>query len=88
MAVLKQKNNSPLDAAFQVCILYAVVNGYLENLRVDQIPEFERRLAEHIHVKYPDLTEEIQKTGKLEKDTEKRLQEAITTLLADYEIAV
>jgi F-type H+-transporting ATPase subunit alpha len=88
VAVLKQKDNSPLDVAFQVCILYAVINGYLEKLSVAQIPEFERRLGEHIALKYPDLTEEIQKTGKLEAAAEKRLQEALTTLLADYEIAV
>ena len=88
VAVLKQKNNSPLNVAFQVCILYAVINGYLEKLSVAQIPEFERRLGEHIGLKYPDLTEEIQKTGKLEIATEKRLQEALSTLLADYEIAV
>ena len=88
VAVLKQKDNSPLDVAFQVCILYAVINGYLEKLSVGQIPEFERRLAEHISIKYPDLTEEIEKTGKLEANTEKRLQDALNTLLADYEIAV
>ena len=88
VAVLKQKDNSPLDVAFQVCILYAVINGYLEKLSTTQIPEFERRLGEHIGLKYPDLTEEIQKSGRLEASAEKRLQEALTTLLADYEIAV
>jgi len=88
VAVLKQKNNSPMDVAIQVCIIYAVVNGYLTNLRVDQIPEFERRLAEHIEVKYPDLAGEIRKTGKLEKNTEEQLRSALQALLADYEIAV
>ncbi len=88
VAVLKQKNNSPMDVSFQVCILYAVIKGYLDKLTVAQIPEFERRLVEHITLKYPDLPEEIQKTGKLEKNTEERLQCALKALLADYEIAV
>ncbi len=88
VAVLKQKNNSPMDVAFQVCIIYAVVNGYLTNLQVDQIPEFERRLMEHIELKHPDLTETIRKTGKLENEMEQKLQDALTALLADYEINV
>ncbi len=88
VAVLKQKNNSPMDVTFQVCILYAVIHGYLDKLTVAQIPEFERRLIEHVSLKYPDLPEEIQKTGKLEKNTEERLQDALKALLSDYEIAV
>ena len=88
VAVLKQKNNSPQDVAFQVCILYAVINGYMDRLTVAQIPEFEKRLVEHITLKYPDLPETIHATGKLEKDTEERLQDALSALLADYEIAV
>ena len=88
VAVLKQKNNSPMDVTFQVCILYAVINGFLDKLTVAQIPEFERRLIEHITLKYPELPEEIQKTGKLEKETEDRLHSALNALLADYEIAV
>ncbi len=88
VAVLKQKNNSPMDVAHQTCIIYAVVSGYLGALRVDQIPEFERRLIEHIELKFPDVTEAIRTTGQMDKNTETRLQEAIKTLLADYEIAV
>ena len=88
MGVLKQKNNSPMDVANQVCIIYAVVNGYLTKLRVDQIPEFECRLGEQLELKYPELMDAIRKTGKLEKEMEEKLQSALETLLADYEITV
>ena len=88
VAVLKQKNNSPLDVALQVCIIYAVVNGYLTKLRVDQIPEFERRLAEHMELKHPDFAEKIHNTGKMDEAMEAQLKSALQALLADYEIAV
>ena len=88
VAVLKQKNNSPLDVALQVCIIYAVVNGYLTKLRVDQIPEFERRLAEHMELKHPDFAEKIHNTGKMDEAMEVQLKSALQALLADYEIAV
>ncbi|MBE6942744.1 MAG: F0F1 ATP synthase subunit alpha [Ruminococcaceae bacterium] len=88
VAVLKQKNNSPMDMAHQVCVLYAVVNGYLDRVDVKQIPEFERRLKEHLEVKYPDVSAAIRTTGLMDKHTENRLQAALKDLLADYAITV
>ena len=83
VAVLKQKNNAPVEVANQVCILYAVVNGYLENVAVEEIPEFERRLFEFLSTRYEDVLQAIRTTGKLEADTEARLKEALTQLLAE-----
>ena len=81
VAVLKQKNNAPVEVAHQVCILYAVVNGYLENVPVDGIREFERRLQEHMETRYEDVLTAIRETGKLETATEERLKVAIAELL-------
>ena len=88
VGVLKQKDNSPMEVGQQVCILYAVINGYLNGLQVGQIPEFERRLSEHMELRYQDVLTAIRSTGKLENETEARLKEALHKLLADYEIAV
>jgi len=83
VAVLKQKNNAPVEVANQVCILYAVVNGYLENIAPSAISEFERRLFEFMNTRYEDVLQTIRTTGKLEADTEARLKEALTQLLAE-----
>ena len=83
VAVLKQKNNAPVEVAQQVCILYAVVNGYLESVAVQDISEFERRLEEHMDTRYEDVLKAIRSTGKLEAATEDRLKEALQSLLAD-----
>ena len=55
VAVLKQKNNSPKEVAQQVCIIYAVTRGYLTEIALDQIPEFEKRLEEHMDNLYPQV---------------------------------
>ncbi len=83
VAVLKQKNNAPVEVAHQVCILYAVVNGYLGSIPVENIGEFERRLQEFMDTRYEDVLTAIRTTGKLEKATEERLKEAITGLLTE-----
>ena len=84
VAVLKQKNNAPVEVAHQVCIIYAVTNGYLNSINVDQIPEFEKRLYEFMDNRHEDVLNTIRTTGKLEKDTENALQSAIKELLKEF----
>ena len=85
VAVLKQGNNSPVEVAHQVCIIYAVTNGYLNGIEVDQIPEFELRLREFMECsQYSSVLTAIRSTGKLEKDTEANLKAALSELLVEF----
>ena len=84
VAVLKQKNNSPKEVAQQVCIIYAVTKGYLTSIPVDQIPEFEKRLEEHMENLHSDVLEAIHSTGKLEPETEEALKKALEELVAQF----
>lgn len=42
--VLKQKRNSPVSVGCQVAIVYAVTNGYLDDVPVNKVGEYEKRL--------------------------------------------
>ena len=84
VAVLKQKNNSPKEVAQQVCIIYAVTRGYLTNISLDQVPEFEKRLEEHMENLHSDVLESIRSTGKLEPETEQQLIKALEELVAQF----
>ena len=84
VAVLKQKNNSPKEVAQQVCIIYAVTKGYLTGIAVDQVPEFEKRLEEHMENLHSDVLEAIRSTGKLETETEEALKKALDELVAQF----
>ena len=84
VAVLKQKNNSPKEVAQQVCIIYAVTHGYLHSVSVDQVPEFEQRLEEHMNNLHSDVLEAIRSTGKLESDTEAALKAALDELVKQF----
>ena len=84
VAVLKQKNNAPAEVAHQVCIIYAVTNGYLKDIPVDRIPEFEKRLVEHMDNRHFDVLDAIRTSGKLESDTEAQLKAALGELLSEF----
>ena len=84
VAVLKQANNAPVEVAHQICIIYAVTNGYLNPIEVENIPEFETRLYEYMDVRYDQLLQTIRTTGKLEKDSEETLKTALKELLNEF----
>ena len=84
VAVLKQKNNAPVEVAHQVCIIYAVTKGYLNDIDVAQIPEFEVRMREFMDNSHPEVLEAIRTTGKLEQTTEDGLKAALSELLVEF----
>ena len=88
VAVLKQKNNAPVEVANQVCILYAVINGYLKDVDVARIPEFEKRLYTYMEQKHHDVLYAIRTTGKLEPETEQLLKAAMEAFLKDFLVQI
>ena len=84
VSVLKQKNNSPKEVAQQVCIIYAVINGYLHSIPVEKVPEFELRLEEHMQNHHDDVLKSIRTSGKLESNTEAALKAALDELVKQF----
>ena len=75
--VLKQDRNSPADVADQVMIIYAVTNGYLEDVEVGDIKEYEARLREYADQNKPEISEKIHSDGILDEETENSLKELL-----------
>ena len=84
VAVLKQKNNAPKEVAQQVCIIFAVVNGYLTDIPVEKVPAFERQLESHMENYHPGILETIRATGKLDTQTEHDLRAALDELVSRF----
>ncbi|MBQ8160841.1 MAG: F0F1 ATP synthase subunit alpha [Clostridia bacterium] len=82
--VLKQKNDAPVDVAKQVCIIYAVVHGYLNEISLEKIASFEQRLYEFMDVRYPEVLSAISSTGKLESETEEKIKSALDELKTEF----
>ena len=87
VAVLKQKNNNPKEVAQQVCIIYAVTKGYLNDIELEKIPEFEKQLEEYMDNYHPAVLENIRTSGKLETETENELKAALDELVAQFNLA-
>ena len=84
VAVLKQKNNSPKEVAQQVCIIFAVTHGYLTDIPVEKVPEFEKQLEEHMENYHPEILEAIRTTGNLTTETDNQLRAALSELVSRF----
>ena len=76
--VLKQGRSTPVDVAHQVCILYAVTNGYLDTVPVEKIRKYEDGLYTYMDKEYPTVLDTIRSTGVLSAETEEDLKKALT----------
>ena len=75
--LLKQDQYSPMTVAEQVISVFAGVKGYLDDLELNQIKDFEKDLFTKINASSPDLIEKINTTGVLDDDAESTLKNAI-----------
>ena len=82
--VLKQDRNSPVDVAHQVCILYAVVNGYLKDIAVADIRAYEAGLYPYLDTNALPVLQSIRATGKLESADEEQLKQALERYTAQF----
>ena len=53
--VLKQKRNNPIRVGCQVAIVYAVINGYLKDVAVKDVANYEQNLYDYLEGKYSEL---------------------------------
>ena len=74
--VLKQGRNSPVEVGCQVAIIYAVTNGYLDNVPVNQVKAYEQELFSLLRNKYSDFLKRIEENFFDDTDIE-RLKEAL-----------
>ena len=84
VAVLGQDKRAPVAVELQVAILYAVINGYLNDIPVERVHAFEKELYAHLRTKHGDLLRRIAETGNLTKEDETLLGEILTAFVADF----
>ena len=58
--VLKQGRNAPVRVGCQVAIVYAAINGYLDNVAVDKVAEYEARLSAKLINQHGDWLQRIE----------------------------
>lgn len=83
--LLKQPQFSPLKTEEQVCVLYAGVNGYLDDNPVSKVGDFEQGLLASLRADHADLLSDIASKLALDDDLTTRLKAAIDAFAKGFE---
>ena len=77
--ILKQNQYVPMSIANQVAIIYASVNGYLDDVEIDQINQYESDLVEYLTANNQSTLDSIVASGKLDDKNKDELNKALET---------
>jgi F-type H+-transporting ATPase subunit alpha len=75
--LLKQDQFEPMPVAQQVIVLFAGGNGFLDDVPVDKVRQFEKELLRFLSSSHPGIEQTIAKEKALSSDAEKLLRGAI-----------
>jgi F-type H+-transporting ATPase subunit alpha len=76
--ILKQGQFVPYPVEDEVMSIWAVTNGYLDDIPIENAQQFETEMLEYLHSRHSDLGDTIRDSGKLEDDTTERLKSAVS----------
>ncbi|KAM3418606.1 ATP synthase subunit alpha [Cercospora zeina] len=82
--LLKQKQYSPMAVNEMVPLIFAGVNGYLDNVPVNKILKFETDFLNHLRTNESGLLESIDKEGALSKELEGKLKDVVQSFLKSF----
>jgi len=80
MEVIKQGVHVPLAVSKQIVMIYAGVNGYLDDIEASQVKEFEQKLLEALDSQYVDFVKLLEK----EKNFSEEIKSQINHLLTEF----
>ena len=80
--MLKQAQNSPIPVEEQVAIIYAGINGYLDDIEVANVLPFIAKLRPYLRNSVPDFISNVKATKKMDEGSEELLKKAIAEVKA------
>lgn len=82
--VLKQPPYSPVALEEQVVALWAVTNGYMDEVEVDKVKEFEQKYIQHLKLREKKLMSEIASKKELDEKMIKELEKVTKAFVTTF----
>ena len=75
--LMKQKQYSPMTVADMGVVLFAANEGFLEDVEVEKVLDFEAALLDYMNAEHGDFMKEINETGAYSDDIVSTLRDAV-----------
>lgn len=76
---MKQNQYAPLSVADTAVSLFAIEKGFLKDVELNKVLDFEAALHSYMGAEQAELVKTINETGNYNDDIEKQLNDALTT---------
>jgi F-type H+-transporting ATPase subunit alpha len=78
--ILKQVDNEPIPFEKQVLAIYMATNGYLDNVKVEEVRAVSDKMIDSIEKLHGDILNKIKETNQMDDETENKLKNAFSEL--------
>ncbi len=85
LAMLKQGERDPLPFEEQTVVLYAVSNGYLDDVEPGNVPDWEKQFREYIRDSHGGILDSIRDEKVLSDENKSSLNDALDNFNRNYE---
>tara|TARA_B100000405_G_scaffold287881_1_gene236183 strand:+ start:434 stop:1942 length:1509 start_codon:yes stop_codon:yes gene_type:complete len=82
--ILKQNQYIPMSIAHQISVIFAGVNGFMDDLEISQVSKFESDLVEFLNSNNQELLDTITSTGKLDDDSKNNLKDTLANFVKTF----
>ncbi|MBI2064802.1 MAG: F0F1 ATP synthase subunit alpha [Candidatus Yanofskybacteria bacterium] len=78
--ILKQVDNAPIPFEKQVLTIYMATNGYLDDVKVDEVRAVSDRIIDNIEKLHGDILKKIRVSNQIDDETEEKLKSSLEEL--------
>ena len=82
--ILKQNQYVPMSVSNQIAIIYAGINGFLDNVGIENISKYEKELVEYLEANNQSTLDNIASSGKLDESNEQELKSALDSFTKTF----
>ena len=82
--ILKQNQYVPMSVSNQIAIIYAGINGFLDNVGIENISKYEKELVEYLEANNQSTLDKIASSGKLDESNEQELKSALDSFTKTF----
>ena len=86
MELLKQGQYSPLTMSEQVLSLFAAKFGYLKDVKVEKVGEFEKFMHTYFKNNHADLIATIEEKAIISDELKAQINDAMTACAKEYKV--
>jgi len=86
--VFKQQQYNPIPVEIEIAVLWTVMNGFLDDIPVDKVKDFQAKFTEYLTTRKTDLLEVILKKNALDDELANSLKAAVTEFKETYKLTL